>query len=199
MERPSPKAVRSVGGLAETATLAALRALPVAAWIADPTGQLDWMNDAAIALFGQVGRINFAALLAPESVNDARDLFSRLVLGFVAAASQGVRLRGRGGEVRAELASVPIRRAQEVVGVLTLVTTDAEQPAAGAGRARPKLTPRQHEVLLLLAEGCSTTQIAERLRISVDTARNHVNQLLARLGAHSRLEAVVIAGRNGWL
>jgi DNA-binding CsgD family transcriptional regulator len=200
MERPpSQTSARPAGGLAETISLVALRTLPVAVWLADATGQIDWMNDAAVALVGSVGRIHFSALLAAESVNDARELFSRIVLGVVAATSQPVRLRGRSGELRAELASVPIRRLGEVVGVLTAITAHVEHVPAAVGADRPKLTPRQHEVLLLLADGCSTDQIAARLQIAEETARNHINQLLAKLGAHSRLQAVVVAGRNGWL
>ena len=86
-----------------------------------------------------------------------------------------------------------------MVGVLTAVVTNGEQATVRAGAARPNLTPRQHEVLLLLSAGCSTKQIAAQLQISAETARNHVNQLLAKLGAHSRLQAVVMAGHNGWL
>jgi DNA-binding CsgD family transcriptional regulator len=198
MERPPQKTRRGASGLAESVSLAALGALPIAVWIADAAGQLAWMNDAAIALFGSVGRSHFSALLAAESVNDARDLFSRLVLGVAAATTQRVRLRSRGGEVRAELASVPLRRGGELVGVLTAVASQPDE-APGASPDRPRLTRRQHEVLLLLADGASTAQIAARLQIAEETARNHINQLLARLGAHSRLEAVVVAGRNGWL
>jgi DNA-binding CsgD family transcriptional regulator len=199
MERPSQKTPRRASGLAESVSLAALGALPVAIWIADASGQLAWMNDAAIALFGSVGRVHFSALLASESVNDARDLFCRVVLGVTTATNQRVRLRSRAGEVRAELASVPLRREGELVGVLTAVAAQPEQDPGAECPDRPRLTPRQHEVLLLLADGASTAQIATRLRIAEETARNHINQLLAKLGAHSRLEAVVLAGRNGWL
>jgi len=59
------------------------------------------------------------------------------------------------------------------------------------------LTPREREVLLLLAEGLSNGAIAERLFISLNTVRNHVQNLLSKLGAHSKLEAVAIAARNG--
>ena len=60
-----------------------------------------------------------------------------------------------------------------------------------------ELTPRQAEVLRHLASGCSTDQIAARLGISVETVRNHIRDLLKRLGVHSRLEAVVEGRRRG--
>ena len=54
-------------------------------------------------------------------------------------------------------------------------------------------------MLVLLAEGLSTREIAQQLFISLNTARNHVQRLIAKLGAHSRLEAVAVARRNGML
>jgi two-component system nitrate/nitrite response regulator NarL len=61
------------------------------------------------------------------------------------------------------------------------------------------LTKRQLEVLRHLAEGKSTDEIAADLAVSRATARNHIANLLAALGAHSRLQAVVIARRAGIL
>jgi DNA-binding CsgD family transcriptional regulator len=58
------------------------------------------------------------------------------------------------------------------------------------------LTPRQLEVLRLVAEGRSTHQIAETLCISVETVRHHVRNVLERLDAHSRAEAVSSALRR---
>ncbi|HSL17253.1 MAG TPA: PAS and helix-turn-helix domain-containing protein [Methylomirabilota bacterium] len=57
------------------------------------------------------------------------------------------------------------------------------------------LTRRELEVLRLLAEGMSTDEIAEQLTISPTTVRNHVSRCLAKLDAHSRLEAVALARR----
>ncbi len=67
------------------------------------------------------------------------------------------------------------------------------------GRGSSRLTTRESEVLMLLADGVATKEIGERLFISLNTARNHVQRLIAKLGAHSRLEAVAIARRNGLL
>lgn len=66
-------------------------------------------------------------------------------------------------------------------------------------RGSNRLTAREAEVLALLADGVSTREIASRLFISLNTARNHVQRLIAKLGAHSRLEAVAVARRNGLL
>ena len=55
------------------------------------------------------------------------------------------------------------------------------------------LTKRQLEVLRLLAEGMSTAAIAGELGLSRTTVRNYVANVLAALGAHSRLQAVIAA------
>ena len=59
------------------------------------------------------------------------------------------------------------------------------------------LTSRELEVLRLLASGTSTTSAAESLGISTATLRAHVQAVLRKLGAHSRLEAVAEAARLG--
>jgi DNA-binding NarL/FixJ family response regulator len=59
------------------------------------------------------------------------------------------------------------------------------------------LTAREQEVLALLAEGLGNKAIAARLDISDHTAKFHVNAILAKLGAASRAEAIVLAARRG--
>ncbi len=71
---------------------------------------------------------------------------------------------------------------------------------AGSLSARPSddpLTPREREVLHLLAAGLGNKEIAGRLSISDHTAKFHVSQILAKLNAVSRAEAVSIAMRRG--
>lgn len=59
------------------------------------------------------------------------------------------------------------------------------------------LTPREHDVLVLLAEGLPNKIVADRLRISEHTVKFHVNAIMGKLGAQSRTEAVVLATRRG--
>jgi two-component system, NarL family, nitrate/nitrite response regulator NarL len=59
------------------------------------------------------------------------------------------------------------------------------------------LTPREREVLSLLAEGLGNKAIAVRLDVSEHTAKFHVNAILGKLGATTRTEAVVLAARRG--
>jgi two-component system nitrate/nitrite response regulator NarL len=67
------------------------------------------------------------------------------------------------------------------------------------GADHVRLTRREREIIGHLVAGFSTKAIAERLSISPRTVRNHVNNVLAKLGVHSRLEAVTYSIRNGLL
>jgi DNA-binding NarL/FixJ family response regulator len=69
----------------------------------------------------------------------------------------------------------------------------------GGGSPRGELTEREREVLSLLADGLSNAAIAATLSVSVHTVRNHIANLSAKLGAHSKLEALSIAVRDGLL
>jgi PAS domain S-box-containing protein len=61
--------------------------------------------------------------------------------------------------------------------------------------AMASITPREREILQALAEGRGTSQIAEDLHITVRTQRNHVANILRKLGVHSQLQALVLALR----
>lgn len=68
-----------------------------------------------------------------------------------------------------------------------------ECPPASPGNAFPELTPREREVLDLIAQGMSNTQIAERLCISPKTVRNHITRIFSKLQVSRRAEAIVRA------
>jgi DNA-binding NarL/FixJ family response regulator len=66
-----------------------------------------------------------------------------------------------------------------------------------APRVFPELSDREREILGLLARGMTNKVIAAELFLSVNTIRNHVQSILSKLGAHSKLEAVATAVREG--
>ncbi len=70
-------------------------------------------------------------------------------------------------------------------------------PATVPAGDRPgPLTGRETEVLVLIAEGLSSTGIAERLVVSEATGKTHVNRILARIGGRDRAQVVRWAYRN---
>jgi len=99
------------------------------------------------------------------------------------------------------------RAARDLVeGIRTVAAgksmTESDPPSrAGArgdrGLTDPGLTPREREVLEELAAGKSTDTIAASLHISPVTVRNHIQRILPKLGARSRLEAVALGIRAG--
>jgi DNA-binding NarL/FixJ family response regulator len=83
-----------------------------------------------------------------------------------------------------------------VVDPKTIKLAVAQDPRR-RGSDPGRLTQRESDVLDLLARGFSTAVIADGLFISMNTARNHIQRLLTKLGAHSRIEAVAIGNRLG--
>jgi DNA-binding NarL/FixJ family response regulator len=70
------------------------------------------------------------------------------------------------------------------------------QSAAVAGPAASSLTPREQEVLGLLADGLEQDDIANRLFITPKTVAKHIERILGKLGVRSRAQAVVLALRG---
>lgn len=70
-------------------------------------------------------------------------------------------------------------------------------PSAAPGP--PPLTQREAEILQLVATGLQNKEIAHRLGISLATTRNHIHRILDKLEVHSKLEAVSLAFRMGWV
>jgi len=84
--------------------------------------------------------------------------------------------------------------APELAGVLArVVQGDVEEAAPGAPSPFAELTPREMEILCLLAEGQSNKVIARNLGISDGTVKLHVKAILRKLNVHSRVEAAVRA------
>jgi DNA-binding NarL/FixJ family response regulator len=117
-----------------------------------------------------------------------------------AAASGACALLPKGGSLRDLLGGLrTARRGAFFVPADLLRSLVFEQDGRGRPPRHPALTPREALVLQLLSEGRHVTGIARDLDLSVHTCRGYVKTLLAKLGAHSQLEAVAIAGRYGLL
>ncbi len=173
----------------------ALENVNVPSYVIDPQGVIRWINPAAEKLVGDVRGRQFTSVVVPEERRLAREMFARKVAG-TAPSTHGdfVLFRADGGRMAVEVSSVQLMQGDRVVGVFGQarhMDPDAARPVD-----HPALTPRQTEVLRLLERGRSTTQIAEELKLSRETVRNHVRHLLKALGVHTRLEAVAVARRE---
>jgi DNA-binding NarL/FixJ family response regulator len=82
-----------------------------------------------------------------------------------------------------------------IAQIVVLGYLDAQRPGGGGGLAS-RLTPREREVLQLVAEGHSSAAIAERLQVSVKTVQKHRSSLMSKLGVHNAAELIRIALRH---
>ena len=121
------------------------------------------------------------------------------VLGALRAGARGYLTKDAGAE--------EIRAAVEAVARGEAALDPAVQHhvldaiAGGADDARPELpdglTPREAEVLTLIAEGLANAEIADRLVVSAATVKSHVNHIFAKAGLRDRAQAVTYAYRHG--
>ena len=143
--------------------------------------------DAAAQILARWPKTNVVMLTG----GSAKDLLARSIeVGCV-----GLLAKNRPGKdiiaaVRSASRGEPVLRTDELTSLLGRVRNPPKQPAQW-------LTTRELEVLQLLAEGRSTDDIVRDLFISVHTVRNHVRNILFKLNAHSKLEAVAMAVRDG--
>jgi len=115
----------------------------------------------------------------------------------VLAARLAVDLRRAGWEVtaRADDADLILRPADDPVRPIGLSARrdEIDEPPLEV------LTPREHDVLMLLAEGAGNRAIAERLGISDHTVKFHLSAIFGKLGVTTRTAAVRRALRLGWI
>jgi two-component system nitrate/nitrite response regulator NarL len=148
--------------------------------------------DVGLRLHGAEGRLEAPDLGAPVLALVPDEAAGELAL---AAGARGLLLR--------DAAPGTLLAALQAVARGLTVFDSTLSPARPTSRAAPSLTspealtPREREVLALLAEGLSNKAIADRLAISEHTAKFHVNAVLAKLGVQRRTEAVVRAARLG--
>lgn len=92
-----------------------------------------------------------------------------------------------------------VQALRSVASGKSILTDDQLAKVPRAFADAEQLTIREVEILRLLARGRDTQAIADELTISSNTVRTHLQNTFSKLGAHSKLEAVSIAGRRGLL
>jgi DNA-binding NarL/FixJ family response regulator len=122
------------------------------------------------------------------------------VLGALRAGARGYLTKDAGAdEIRSALEAVAggaaaLDPAVQHHVVAALADADETAPAA---ELPDGLTPREAEVLALIAAGLTNTEIADELVVSAATVKSHVNHIFAKIGARDRAQAVAYAFRHG--
>ena len=170
----------------------------VPSYIIDRHGVIAWLNPAAEKIVGDVRGQRFTDVVSADDRPRAKEAFVRKIVGKEKVTDAEVEVVGPDGRgVSVEVSSVPLKEGHQIVGVFGLLSRPPSPPKSP--RPHAKLTPRQREVLGLLAHGSSTHQIAELLHLSRETVRNHIRGILQALEVHSRVEAVATARAEGLL
>jgi DNA-binding NarL/FixJ family response regulator len=147
--------------------------------------------------------------LTPEGADRLREAIDQYpgvpvvaVVSGEAQAAEALALGARGVLLRDSTGArlgAGLQAAVEGLTILDATLPEAllRPPPAAVTRMAESLTPRELEVLQLLAQGLSNKVIGDRLGVTEHTAKFHVNAILGKLGTQTRTEAVVVAARMG--
>ncbi|MGC9668398.1 response regulator [Planosporangium sp. 12N6] len=190
-EHPQLEVVGVAGSVAEVQRMSGSEPVDVAVadyWLPDGTGV-----DATAALREFWPEVAVVFLSADDS--------DESMLAALEAGASGYLVKSAGG---ADVAEAVRRSAEGEILVparqlASLLARRREQAQRQAERSRQleSLTPRERQILGLMAEGMDNRDIARQLGVSYTTVRSHVRHLLSKMSAHSKLEAVVKAAEWG--
>ncbi len=150
----------------------------------------------------ELRRTTWQALTHPDDLDDDLASVEATLAGEIDGYTMEKRYLRKDGEVVFGRLNVALVRASDgtpryFVSQLEDITELLRWEHSSDGEAERRLTPRQIEILQLLANGKSTSQVAADLYLSPTTVRNHIAHLLENLGVHTRVQAVVAGARLG--
>jgi DNA-binding NarL/FixJ family response regulator len=122
------------------------------------------------------------------------------VIGALRAGARGYLTKDAGAEdIRSAIFAVAAGEASldPAVQHHVVAALASDESAAPATELPDGLTPREAEILGLIAEGLTNAEIAERLVVSPTTVKSHINHLFAKAGVRDRVQAVTYAYRKG--
>jgi PAS domain S-box-containing protein len=195
--------VSTSAGELQDVDLSLVDSLAVPASLHDVQGRFVHVNVAAERASGRssaqlLGR-HYTELLPPEARQKVVTQFRRAAERGEPADFETVFIDASGCLRGVRAQHLPLRSRDAIVGVLILAfDVGRAQPPVG-NEPEPRLTPRQREILDLMASGLSTSEIAKKLALSTETVRNYVRGVLRELQVHTRLEAIAAARRLGLL
>jgi len=134
-------------------------------------------------------------IVAMSGVDDLTQATAAVAAGAVSWVSKQAGVREFINVVRAAAegeASVPPAMLMQVLRRLTTALAPVQHDSVAI-----RLSNRERQILEYTAQGLSRRQIADRLRVSVNTVRTHSQHMLSKLGVHTTLEAVTLALRQG--
>lgn len=176
---------------------AALDELPVHAFLLDTNGTVLWHNRTSRQVLGpRLGR-DWVDVMTEQSIRATDRVWQQMLRSGTPVEVTVELVLPDGTSAGRDVSVAPLREGGSIIGVFGIGVPLHELTSEPERLEELGLTPRQVEILQLLAEGKSTEQIAVELYISKTTVRNHVSNLLANLGVHSRVQAVILASRAG--
>jgi len=188
----------------------AFEAAPIGMALTSIDGRWLKVNEAFCQIVGYTAdellTMSFQEITYPEDLEADLTLGQRVIAGELPSLQLDKRfLRKDGSAVWTHL-SVSVIRAEDgspAYSVAQIVDIDErkrrELDGTGAVRGSGQLSPREREVLSLLAEGRTSAEVSVALGVSEETVQTHVRRAMSKLEARSRTQAVASAIRLGWL
>jgi DNA-binding CsgD family transcriptional regulator len=176
--------------------ITALEEIPARAFIVGRDGVVRWQNAASVAAVGDLSGKRWTDVPIVRWAEEVRAFVSHMVCSGEPAEFSYEITEADGRVAWREISAAPLRDGDAVVGIFG-ISVPASSDGAPTVTDDPRLTGRQREILQLLAEGKSTIEIARELHLSTTTVRNHIAHLMANLGVHTRVQALIAARRAG--